>query len=397
MTVPHLQRETLGDDLTPWQRIAEARRPRLREIVNRKILPLVADAELNQEFPTEVYRWLGEEGYLSIGAEKMHGGEGGGRTAETMVVEELTRASAGISMSVVPFFIVRIAIYEFGSEAAIREVGEPMTRGERVVGICMSEPNAGSDVASIATRAEPDGKGGWYLTGSKMFITNGTIATDLLVVARTGPREGSNNIGLFLLDTRQPGYSARKLDKEASRASDTTAIFFDRCHVPAHRVIGSPTDGFRRAMRVLNGERILAAGRAVALARISWEDTVDWAKARILHEGKPAIAYQSYQGPLAAASAELWLMRLGLEDACRRWDGGDATVEEASMLKTAATLLAVKITGELQSLVGEEALRVGSRIARNARDARLGTVTAGSEQVMHRILARLNGWPAASW
>jgi alkylation response protein AidB-like acyl-CoA dehydrogenase len=130
------------------------------------------------------------------------------------------------------------------------------------------------------------------------------------------------------------------------------------------------------------------------LARISWDDAVEWASSHI-HNDRPAIEYQSHQGPLAAATADLWLLRLALEDCCKRWDQGEAAVEEASMLKTISSLLSVKVTGEMQDLVGEEAQRTGSRIARNARDARLGTVAAGSEQIMHRILARLNDWPTA--
>lgn len=393
MTLPHLRRETLTSELTPWQQVAEARRPALRALVDSRIRPLIDESEKSQRFPKEVYRLLGEGGYLRIGAPVEQGGEGGGRTSEVMVVEELSRASAGITMSVVPFFIVRIAIWEFGTAQAIAEVGQPMIRGERIVGICMSEPNAGSDVSSITTRAVPDGDG-WRISGSKMFITNGNTASDLLVVARTGEKRGGDNIGLFLMETNQPGYTAHKLDKDASRSSDTTALFFDGCYVPAHRVVGSPHSGFRGAMRVLNGERILSAARAIALARISWEDAVAWAEGR--REGEhPALAYQCYQGPLAAATADLWLLRLALEDACRRWDRGEAAVEEASMLKTISSLISVRLTGEMQDLVGEEAQRIGSRIARNARDARLGTVAAGSEQIMHRILARLNGWPAA--
>jgi alkylation response protein AidB-like acyl-CoA dehydrogenase len=395
ITLPHLQRTTLGAQAThtPWQEVAEARRAELRALVDSKIRPLVEESERTQVFPVQIYRWLGEAGFLSIGAPVEQGGEGGGRTAEVMVVEELTRASAGITMSVVPFFIVRIAIWEFGTPEAIAEVGLPMIRGERIVSICMSEPDAGSDVSSISTRAVPDGDG-WRISGSKMFITNGSIATDLLVVARTGDQHGSDNIGLFLLEAGQPGYTAHKLDKDASRASDTTALFFDNVFVPAHRVVGNPVSGFRNAMRVLNGERILSAARAIALARISWEDAVAWAGQH--KDGEhTSLSYQNTQGPLAAATADLWLLRLALEDTCRRWDLGETAVEEASMLKTISSILSVRLTGEMQDLVGEQAQRSTSRIARNARDARLGTVAAGSEQIMHRILARLNNWPAA--
>jgi acyl-CoA dehydrogenase len=378
---------------TPWEDIAEARRPELRSLVEDRIIPLVAESERTQLFPVEIYRILGEHGFLSIGAPVEQGGGGGGRTAEVMVVEELASASAGVTMSVVPMFIVRIAIFEFGGEQVIEEVGRKVIAGDRIVGICMSEPDAGSDVASITTRATRV-DGGWSITGSKMFITNGTIADDLMVVAKVDDPELGAGIGLFLTETAQPGFQALKLDKDASRGSDTTELRFEGCFVPDHRVLGSPTDGFRKAMRVLNGERILSAARAIQLAQDAWADAVAWAA---VHDdlGQPALEQQAYQGPLATAHAELWAARLALSDVCRLWDEGDAAVEEASMLKDFATHVSLRVTREAQRLMGVDGLEAGSRVARNARDARLGPVTAGSEQIMHRLVARAQGWPAA--
>lgn len=383
----------MSDTRTSCEQVAEGLRAEFRDLVRTWVLPLVDAAERDQRFPVEIYRWLGEWGLLSIGAPADQGGQDGGRTSEVMVVEELTSAGAGITMSVVPFFIVRIAIWEFGTRQAIDEVGKPMIRGERIVGICMSEPGAGSDVASISTRAERVA-GGWRISGSKMFITNGTIATDLLVVAKTRRDDGTDGVGLFLLETAQPGYTARKLDKEASRASDTTEIHFDRCFVPDYRVVGSPVDGFRQAMRVLNGERILSAARAIRLAHDAWHDVERWATDMSYLDGS-ALGYQIYQGPLAATAGELWLLRLALRQCCHLWDEGEPAVEEISMLKTLSSTMSVSITRRLERLVGAPAVLAGNRIGRNARDARLGTVAAGSEQIMHRIIARQRGWPVA--
>ena len=376
---------------TPWRTIAESRRRKLRALIRDRIAGLVPAAEQSQEFPPEVCSILGEAGFLSIGAPVNQGGEGGGRTSEVMVVEELARASSGLTMSVVPQYIVRIAVFEFGSQEVIEQVGIPMVAGKRIVGICMSEPDAGSDVAALRTRAVPDGDG-WRITGNKMFITNGTIASDLLVAARTG--DGPGEIALFLMSTDQVGYAARKLDKEAARASDTTALFLENCYVPAGRVIGSIDGGFRQSMRVLNGERVLSAARAIQLAQSSWEDAVAWAASHT-YRGTLALSLQAFQGPLAAASAELWSLRVALAHVCRLWDEGAQAVPEISMLKTLLTQASVRITREMQVLVGSDALTPTGRLSRNAIDARLGTVTAGTEQIMHRILSRQFGWPAA--
>jgi alkylation response protein AidB-like acyl-CoA dehydrogenase len=377
---------------TTWQQIAAHRRRDLTQLIDTRIAPLVAEAERTQTFPPEICRALGEEGFLSIGSPVEQGGEGGGRTSEVMVVEELAKISSGVTMSVVPHFIVRIAVFEFGSKRVIEEVGRPMIRGQRIVGICMSEPDAGSDVAALKTRAVPDGSG-WRITGSKMFITNGSIADDLLVAARTG--DGSGDISLFLMETAQPGYTAHKLDKEAARASDTTLLNLDGCYVPPHRVIGTIEGGFRQAMRVLNGERVLSAARAIQLAQSSWEDAVAWATDHS-HNGVQALGLQMFQGPLAAAAAELWALQVSLAHVCRLWDEGAKVIPEVSMLKTISTLTSVRITRDMQELVGDVGHAPSTRISRNAIDARLGTVTAGTEQIMHRILSRQFGWPAAS-
>lgn len=376
-----------------WQDVAERRRPELRALVDEQLRPLVAESERTQRFPVEIFRILGQHGFLSIGAPVAQGGGGGGRSAEVMVVEELSRASAGFVMSVVPMFIVRIAIFEFGGPAVIEEIGREVIAGERIVGICMSEPDAGSDVASITTRAVRDGDG-WRISGRKMFITNANIADDLMVVARVDDPELGQGIGLFLTATDQPGFHATKLDKDASRGSDTTELTFEDCFVPAYRVLGSPVNGFRGAMRVLNGERILSAARAIQLADDSWSDAVAWARTAEF-DGRTALDYQAYQGPLAGARAEVWSARLALRHVCQLWDSGDAAVEEASMLKDLSTHVGLRVTREMQLLMGRDGLAAGSRVARNARDARLGPVTAGSEQIMHRIVARALKWPAA--
>ena len=179
---------------TPHAATARKFRPHVRQLVNEEVIPLVHKAEETQVFPVSVWRRLGEEGLLGLGLAKEHGGLGGGRTSEVMVVEELSRAAAGIAMSIMPAYIVRVALWTFGAGKLIEEVGESLIRGERIVGIAITEPNAGSDVSSIQTRVERT-DGGYLLNGSKIFITNGNLADDLLVVARTGgntrhPRDG---------------------------------------------------------------------------------------------------------------------------------------------------------------------------------------------------------------
>lgn len=374
----------IGGELT-------GRRAELRELVEGHIAPLVDKAEESETFPAQILPLLGGAGFLSIGA------DGGGRTAESMVVEELTRAAGGVAMSVMPFFIVRVGLWEFGTERVIDEVGRPMLRGERIVGISITEPDAGSDAASLRTTATPDGDG-YRLTGSKIFTTNGTIATDLLVAARVAGHDGFDAIGLFLVETDQPGFAATKLRKESCRSSDTAAVHLDGCRVPAHRVVGAGraggAGGFRRAMHVLNGERIISISRALALGESSWEDAVGYASSREQF-GVPVAAFQQVQAPLAEAATDLWLIRTALERVCRLWDDGQDARTEIAMLKAFSAQRSLAITRTCQHVMGARGLDRLSRVARNARDARLGPVGAGSVQVMHRILARQLGMPAA--
>ncbi|MQA24125.1 MAG: hypothetical protein GEU94_01350 [Micromonosporaceae bacterium] len=382
-----------GPPLNQAADYAEKRRTELRGMVEERIAPLVPEAEEHESFPLDVPKMLGEAGFLSVGAPVHDGGAGAGRTAESMVVEELTRASAGIAMSIMPYFIVRVGLSEFGTIQARDEVGEPMLRGERIVGISITEPDAGSDAGSLSTTATPDGTG-FRLSGNKIFTTNGTIATDLLVAARVAGHTGIGGIGLFLVETDQPGYEASKLRKESCRSSDTAAVHFDGCYVPGHRVVGDAVGGFKSAMHVLNGERVISISRALALGESSWEDAVDHVQGR-RQFGATIASFQQVQAPLAQAAAQLWLIRTALREVCRGWDAGEDMVAQIAMLKSFSAECAVDITRTCQHVMGARGLHRLSRVARNARDARLGPVGAGSVQVMHRILAKRFGFPVA--
>ena len=383
---------------TSYTATARKFRPHVRQLVNEEVIPLVHEAEETQVFPVSVWRRLGEEGLLGLGLAKEHGGLGGGRTSEVMVVEELSRAAAGIAMSIMPAYIVRVALWTFGAGELIEEVGESLIRGERIVGIAITEPNAGSDVSSIQTRVERT-DGGYLLNGSKIFITNGNLADDLLVVARTGEARGIRDMGLFFVSVKQDGYRSRKLDKECARSSDTAEVWFSDCFVPGHRVVGEPTGGFKNAMHVLNAERLLSIARSLVLAEESTRIATEFCSAggnTISSPGLAGIEFQRTQADIINWTTKAWLIRLALEEVCRRWDLGEDCVREISMLKAYATEEAARITLAAQQLAGAAGLADHEDLARNGRDARLATVGAGSIQVQNRIVGRMLGFPRAT-
>lgn len=369
-------------------------RARLRAYVADQVIAAAVDAEREQRFFEGLVPWLGAEGFLAIGAGKADGGSGAGRAGEVMVIQELSRAGGWASMGVVPMFIVRTALWEFGDERLLDEVGRPMIRGERVVGIALSEPGAGSDVSSIRTRAVA-GPDGYRLTGEKMFITNGSTADDLLVVAQSRQDSRTNStFGMFLVETTQAGFQARPLNKECSRGSDTAQVNLDSCLVPHHRVVGNAVGGFKQAMHVLNGERILSCARALEFARLALELVLDGAQDRF-DNGMPVLAQQFLQGPLADLASRLWMSRVALRDAVEAWDEGQDVALQTAMLKAVVPSLAVSATRLAQQALGPTGLERDGLVARYARDARLGPVGAGSDQVQHRIIARMLGLPEA--
>ncbi|HEX6148071.1 MAG TPA: acyl-CoA dehydrogenase family protein, partial [Acidimicrobiia bacterium] len=243
--------------LTPFTEEHDLLRATVRDWVDSEIAPHVAEWEAAGDFPDDVFHRAGELGLLGLAFPESAGGQGGDYWSQVVFLEEVGRVSQPIAMVLsVQTDMATPPILEFGTEAQIERWLKPALRGELIGAIGITEPDTGSDVASIRTHAERDGDE-WVLNGSKMYITNGARADFITMVVRTGELDQANpwgSISMFIVDTSLPGFTvSQKLEKAGMRLSDTALLYMDDVRLPAEALLGVEGEGFKQIMWELQG------------------------------------------------------------------------------------------------------------------------------------------------
>jgi citronellyl-CoA dehydrogenase len=256
----------------------------------------------------------------------------------------------------------------------------------------VTEPGAGSDVANLRTRAVRDGDD-WVINGSKLYITNGTQADWLCLLARTSEEGGYRGMSQIVVETSTPGFSvSRKLDKLGNRSSDTAELFFDDVRVPVSNTIGEIGRGFQQQMAQFVVERMFAAYGAVGSCRHALERTRDYLRQRQVF-GKPLLAQQYVQFRLAELSAKVELLQ-SLNYACAEaYMNGEDTTRQATIAKLTAGRLLREVADTCLQFHGGMGYMEETWVSRYFRDSRLLSIGAGADEVMLQILAHLNGFP----
>ena len=279
----------------------------VRRFVDAEVRPHVDEWEQAGFFPDELFRRCGELGFLGLHYPVAWGGSGGDLAAGLVFVEELARCGAGaIPMAIsVQTDMATPALAEFGTDDQRERWLRPAIAGTKIGAIAITEPDAGSDVAAITTRAVRDGDV-WRVNGRKMFITNGVRANFLTLVAKTDAAAGHHGVSLFVVDTSLPGVSvSRRLDKLGMHASDTAEIALDDVAVPAADLIGlEPGHGFAQLMWQLQYERLAGAAACVGHAAQTLDETIAYARERHTF-GRPIAQHQVIAHKLADAATEL--------------------------------------------------------------------------------------------
>lgn len=361
----------------------------VRRFVEREIVPHANDWDEAGSFPRELYRTAGALGILGLGWPAEHGGTPCDHVARLLASTELCRAGiGGVSAGLGSHGIMLWPLIAGAHDTVRREVVPAILAGERIGALAITEAGGGSDVARIATRAQPVA-GGWRLNGSKMFITSGLRADHILVAARTGGA-GAAGLSLFLVDGDSPGLARTALRKIGWWASDTAALYFDDVFVPADRLVGEVDRGWRLIMSNFNRERMTMAAGGLAFASICVEDALAWARERTTF-GARLIEHQAIRHKLVRMIDEIlpvqaWLMQLAL-----RLDAGESPAGDLALAKNhAARLMRDCADGAVQVLGGAGFLR-GSRIERAWRDCKVYMIGGGAEEVMNDLAARQLG------
>ena len=368
----------------------------IRRFVSAEIDPHVDEWEAAEIFPAHaLFKQMGELGFLGITKPVEYGGLGLDFSYAVAAAEALGYVHAqGIGMAVgVQTDMATPALTAFGSDALKREFLAPAIAGEAVAAIGVSEAGAGSDVASLKTRARRDGDD-YVISGSKMWITNGTQADWICLLCNTSDGPVHKNKSLIIVPLKQggkrtPGVEVQKIKKFGMWCSDTAQIFFDEVRVPVRNRIGEEGMGFIYQMKQFQEERLNGAARRLACNALI-EETADYLRQRIAF-GKPLLDNQFIQFKLAELKTEMEALRALVYMATRTYiDGGDV-VELASMAKLKAGRLSREVADWCMQFQGGMGYTWDNHASRAYRDFRLGSIGGGADEVMLQVIAKQMG------
>jgi acyl-CoA dehydrogenase len=364
--------------IPPFTEEHEAFRARARAFVASELAPHTAEYERAEWFPNDVFLRCAREGYLGLKYEERYGGTGGGYLADAVWTEELARAgSGGLSAGIgAHTSIATPPIWRFGTEEQKQRYLVPAIKGEKIGALGITEPDAGSDVAGLTTRAERV-DGGFVVNGEKTYITNGVRADFIITAVKTTSEGGHHGLSFLVVD-RGEGVTSSKLAKLGWRASDTATIAFQDVFVPADRLLGELHRGFYLIMANFQWERLLMALGSVGGMTHLLERT-----AGRLGEGQVS---QRKRHRVAEIAVGLEAGRDLTYHALRRFVAGHDAVREVTMAKLATQRAAFDAADAALDLVGDE-----PDLARAARDARLGPIGGGTDEIMKEILSKTLG------
>ncbi len=362
-----------------------------RDFVERRVMPLVDEAENTRTFPAQLWPELGRYGFLGIGYPEQLGGSGGDYLGIAIFSEEIARASGGIAVTpLVSAYMAAPHLHHFGSEAQKQRYLKPVIAGQKVAAIAITEPGAGSDVAGITTRATRV-EGGYRINGTKIFITNGGIADVVVVAARTEAAERHRGITMFVVEKGDPGFEVgRPLRKMGWHSSDTRELIFNDCFVPEDRVCGDFGRGFYQIMVCFQTERLTLAGMGVGLAQACFDDAVSHARERQAF-GNPIGKFQAVRHRLAEMMIDVETARLITYRAAARIDAGLDYANEVAMAKVHACRAANRVADEAVQVFGGYGFLDEYRVSMHYRDARVLRIGGGTDETQLEILAKRLG------
>lgn len=342
-------------------------------------------------YPDHLYRKMGELGFIGIPLPERYGGSGLGCVESALFQEELSKRFLPLQMTFqVSILAAGVAILDLGSEEQKQQFLPPLARGETKFSIAYTEPDAGSDAASIRTMAKRDGDG-FRINGQKIFITGADIADHMLLSTRTNPdapaREG---ITAFIVDARAKGVRVQPIPKLGVKASSYCTVFFDDVYVPADRVVGSIDRGWEVVSHSLELDRIGAAVRWVGFAQEALDYGRDYAKTR-KQFGKPIGRFAEIREIFAQMQTELDAARLLTYRAAQLFDTNQDCRKEASMAKLFASELVISLTRNMMQVLGGYSYAMEYHAQRFLRDCQFATIGAGTSQIQRQIIGKAMG------
>jgi acyl-CoA dehydrogenase len=367
-------------------------RDQVRRFVEKEVEPRVPEWNEKGMSDRETWRRAGEAGFLGACAPEEYGGAGADFLYDAIVMEEWARVRAHAMMTSLHSDICMPYLTTYANEEQKRRFLPGAISGDILLGICMTEPGTGSDLAAVKTKAVRDGDH-YVLSGAKTFISNGQIGDLFIVVAKTDPDADPphRGISLILVEADTPGFvRGRKLDKLGLVGQDTSELFFEDCRVPVANLLGQEGRGFYMLMEKLQQERLSIAVSSIASCRRSLEDTLDYVKERRAF-GQPIGQFQNTQFKLAELATQVELGQAFVDRLLAAHVRGDDVVAEVSMAKWWTTDLQKRLTADCLQLHGGYGFMLEYPISMDYADAAVQSIYAGSNEIMKVIIARKLG------
>ncbi len=362
-----------------------------RDYAQHEIAPCAAEWDRRAHFEPRLIKQMGDLGFLGMLVPEEHGGLGLDNVSYLIALEEIAAvdASAAVMMSVHNSLPTQM-ILKFGNDDQRRRFLAPMARGELLGAFALSEPESGSDAASLSAQAVRDGDS-WVIDGSKSWVTSGSHAGAILAMVRTdvpGMRRGARGISTFIITPDLPGFKVgKKEDKMGLRASPTVQLTFDRMRVPADRLVGQEGQGFVYAMQSLEHGRLGIAAQAIGIARHALELSVAYANER-RQFGQPISQFEGVQFKLADMAARVHGARALLHAAAAAKDRGEAVGAHTSMAKLVASEAAMWVTTQAIQVFGGYGFMKDYPVERLFRDAKVTEIYEGTSEIQRIVIGR---------
>ncbi len=377
----------------PWRTPERAALRRMvQEFTVREIVPHLDDWERAQEVPRALHRKAAAAGILGVGFPEQAGGSGGDAVDVAVVTEEIIRSggSSGLCAALFTHGIALPHLVRAGNADLVDRYVRPTLAGDLIGSLAITEPDGGSDVAAVRTRAVRDGDA-WVVNGTKTFITSGARADFVTTAVRTGG-EGHGGISLLVVDTASPGFSVvRRLEKMGWHCSDTAELAYVDVRVPVGKVVGAEGSGFVQIAQQFAGERIGLATHAHAVAARCLDLTVDWARQRETF-GRPLLTRQVVRHRLVEMARQVEVARTYTRHVATRYADGEPVFVEAAMAKNTAVDACTFVVDAAVQLHGGFGYLRDAEVERHYRDARLLPIGGGASEIMNELIAKGLGW-----
>lgn len=379
---------SLNFNLTEQQKLFQKT---IRQFCEKEIQPIAEKIDKEEYFPNDLYKKMGQMGLLGMTVPQKYGGAGIDRVSYMIALEEISRVCGSTGITVEAHNSLGVGhIYERGTEEQRKKYLPKLTNGTGIAAWALTEPNAGSDAASLQTTAVLKGDE-WIINGTKQFITSGDIAEVTTVMAKTDTSKGARGVSAFIVEKDTPGFKVGQLeDKLGLRGSHTAELILEDCRVPKENLLDEQGKGFTGAMNILDRGRTAIGAMSVGIARGALEESIEYAKQR-QQFGRPIGKFQAIQWMIADMATQVDAARLLVYRAAFMEDEEISFTKEASMAKLFASEIAMNATVKAMQVYGGYGFTREYPLERFYRDIKLCQIGEGTSEVQRMVIARQLG------